>query len=63
MKPVPEEYIDTLAVACSHLAEGAKLAMFIVEMLDDEKFIVDLPDGFHVEITRTQENEEILNST
>jgi hypothetical protein len=58
MRQIPEEYIETVAVACSHLAEGARLAMFVVEMLGDEKFVVDVPDGFNVEITRSEDGDE-----
>jgi hypothetical protein len=58
MTPIPDEYIDLCAIACKHLAKGASLAMFITEMLGDEQFVVDLPEGFRLEITKLPEEKE-----
>ncbi len=60
MKPVPDEYVETVRIACSQLAEGAKLIMFIAEMLGDDKFTLDTPEGFRVEISQLPPPDKIL---
>ena len=60
MKPVPEEYIQTVETACSQLAEGAKLIMFIALMLGDDSFTLDTPDGYRVEVKMLPPQEKVL---
>lgn len=56
MREINEEYFGILKVACDHLAKGAKFAMFVADMLGDKKFTVETPCGYHIEVTRREDD-------
>jgi hypothetical protein len=60
MEPVPEEYENTVATGAQQLAEGAKLVMFVADMLGNEKFELDTADGFKIEISKNADSGSVL---
>jgi len=57
MKPVPEEYEETLNNASLKLEEIAKVVMFVAEMLDGETFELDTEAGFRITITKIEDGQ------
>lgn len=60
--PVPDEYNDIVHTGSSKLSEGAKLVMWVAEMLENDTFELDTPDGFKIVISKNAE-EALIKQT